>query len=522
MSVEDCTASPGSRLEIPSDATWIAQGGSQQLFFSVPYSVFEVLLEGTRGGGKTDCMIMDFSRECGLGFGAEWCGYLFKRTNPELQDVIQKCRKWLPKIFPGIKFREKPYFTITWPTGEWLMLRHMQNEDDYWDVHGSNVSWIGWEELSNWATPVLFLRCMSLIRSSHAEVARRKRVRATTNPGGPGHNWIRERYNLPVMRNKILQGTDIMIAHKWMSAEAAKDLGESITKPTLRMAIFSDLRENRVLMDADPTYIDTLKQTANSEAQYKAWLYGDWNIVSGGMFDDVWNQSTHFIKPFDIPQEWKIDRSFDWGDSKPFSLGWWAQSNGSDVRLRSGKWASTVPGDLFRINEWYGWNGQPNQGSKLISTEIAAGALERELQWKIYDRCLPGPADTGIFGPYDGKASIAQEMSKPIRRPNGREYRGITFTMAQKGPNTRIPGWNLMRKALRNAIRVDNKPRERPGLFIFDTCEHFARTIPVLPRHEVKTDDVDSDAEDHIADETRYRIVNVGSGFRMGQTIGDT
>ena len=505
---------PNSEVESSTPTVWGAQLGSQQLFFSVPYEVFEVLLEGTRGGGKTDCLIMDFARECGQGLGAEWNGILFKRTNPELEDVKKKIMKFFPQIFPGIRFKQSPYFEAIWPTGERLMLRHMGNEDDYWDVHGSSFSWMGWEELSNWPTPVLFLKCMSLVRSAHKEAARRKRVRATTNPGGPGHNWIRERYNLPQMRNKVIYSDDVMIARKWMSAEELK--ADAITEKRLRMAIFSDIRENRVFMDADPGYLDGLKQDANSEAQYRAWVYGDWNIVSGGMLDDVWNQSVHWIVPFDIPDSWFINRSFDWGETKPFSLGWWAQSDGCDVKLRSSKWASTVRGDLFRIGEWYGWNGQPNVGSKLTSTEIAAGAIERELGMKIYRRCMPGPADTGIFSGFDGKASIAAEMSKPVTRPNGRSYRGITFTEARKGPNSREPGWQLLRKTLKNSYREDNKPRERPGMFIFDTCTHFARTMPVLPRDEKYPDDVDTEAEDHIADETRYRVIEVGSGLRQG------
>ena len=287
------------------------------------------------------------------------------------------------------------------------------------------------------------------------------------------------------------------------------------------MAIFSDIRENKIFMEADPTYLDGLKQDAQSEAQYRAWVYGDWNIVAGGMFDDVWNQRVHWVNPFDIPAGWKIDRSFDYGDTRPFSLGYWAQSDGSDVKVRSGKWAPTVRGDLFRIGEVYGWNGQPNVGCRATSPEIAEMALEFELRNGIYQRCVAGPADTNIFMNYDGKGSIAAEMAKPIRRPNGREYRGITFTAAAKqGQFGRVNGWAMVRKAMKNSLVQNGKPRERPGLFIFSNCEHWARTVPVLPRSEKNPDDIDTTAEDHPADETRYRIVNVGSGFTVGTTVG--
>lgn len=497
---------------------WQAQPGSQQLFFSVPYDVREVLLEGTRGGGKTDCLLMDFAREVGQGLGAEWSGVLFKRTNPELRDVKEKVYRFFPKMFPGVRFIKSPYFEVIFPGGEKLMLRHMRHDDDYWDMHGASVPWIGWEELSNWSTPVLFLKCMSLLRSSNQQVARRKRVRATTNPGGPGHNWIRARYQLPIKRNQIIEGVDSQVAKQWMKDE---DIAESIdSKPRLRMAIFSDIRDNKVFMDADPDYLEGLKQDAETEAQYRAWVFGDWDIVSGGMFDDVWHQKWHWIQPFDIPQGWRIDRAFDWGETKPFSLGWFAESDGSDVVLKSGKRVSTVPGDLFHIAEYYGWNGQPNVGCKMTSSEIAECGLEVELKYQLYGRVQPGPADTGIFSGHDGKASIAEEMAKPIRRADGYEYNGLTFTEARKGPGSRESGWRIMRQSLKNAIRRDSRPRERPGLFIFDRCEQFARTVPVLPRSLKKPDDVDTDSEDHCGDMVRYRVIEQGGGVVFGHNSG--
>ena len=45
-----------------------------------------------------------------------------------------------------------------------------------------------------------------------------------------------------------------------------------------------------------------------------------------------------------------------------------------------------------------------------------------------------------------------------------------------------------------------------PRLFVFKTCRQFIRTVPVLPRDETDGDDVDTAAEDHVADEKRYRL----------------
>jgi hypothetical protein len=63
-------------------------------------------------------------------------------------------------------------------------------------------------------------------------------------------------------------------------------------------------------------------------------------------------------------------------------------------------------------------------------------------------------------------------------------------------------------------------PRELPGLFVFNTCEQFIRTVPVLPRDEKDLDDVNTEAEDHVADECRYFIRGVKQVASQGVTAG--
>lgn len=68
--------------------------------------------------------------------------------------------------------------------------------------------------------------------------------------------------------------------------------------------------------------------------------------------------------------------------------------------------------------------------------------------------------------------------------------------------------------------RVFVYPRERPGLFIFSNCTSFIDLIPVLPRDEKDMDDVNTDAEDHVADESRYLIRYVSNTGSTGVTTG--
>lgn len=479
-------------------ATWFPQEGSQDMFLRCP--LFEVLYEGTRGPGKTDALIMDFCQFVGRGFGEDWKGILFRQTYPQLVDVISKTKKWIPKMFAGAKYNASEHYW-TFPDGEMLYLRQFNKEDDYWNFHGHEYPWIGWEELCNWPTDTGYKRMMSCCRSTNKEMPRR--YRSTTNPYGPGHNWVKLRFRLPGSRFEPIMDS--------------RDEDGKLEPP--RVAIHGSIFENKILLAADPEYIDKIRASARNKAELSAWLKGSWDIVAGGMFDDVWDQRVHVLRAFKIPANWRIDRSFDWGSSKPFSVGWWAESDGSDVQMADGTWRSTVRGDVFRIAEWYGWNNKPNEGLRMLAVDIAKGIVEREIKMGIYGRVRAGPADSSIYDVENG-VSIGLDMEKKVRLDDGRTYNGVKFVPADKRPGSRKTGWELMRKMFKDAKKPEQGIRENPGLYIFSNCQHFIRTVPVLPRDEKDMDDVNTDAEDHIADETRYRVRSSGNRAKTGRSTG--
>lgn len=471
---------------------WTAQAGSQRLFLRT--DVFEVLYEGTRGPGKTDTLLMDFLQHVNQGFKSDWRGILFRRTYPELADVVAKTIKWFPEMVPGAQFNKADY-TWSFPQGEQLLLRHAKTVDDYWKYHGHAYPWIGWEELTNWADDALFRKMMSCCRSTNQDMPRK--VRATCNPYGVGHNWVKRRYRLPYSRGKVIK-------------DARDQEGE--LEPH-RMALHGHLEENRILLDADPDYIKRLRSSARNRAELAAWMRGSWDIVAGGMFDDCWDPKRHIVEPFRIPAGWRVDRAFDWGSSKPFSVGWWAESDGSRVQLENGRELHTVKGDLFRISEWYGCDPrESNTGLKMLATKVAEGIVIRQkamLENGLITRLpAPGPADSAIYDEEDGP-SIATNMAS----------KGVLWVKADKGPGSRKQGWEQVRRRLMAVLPPWEKPeafgqnlkpypwiRDEPGLFVFNTCVHFIETVPPLPRDDADLDDVDTDAEDHIGDETRYRV----------------
>lgn len=495
---------PGRRVRM----AWAPQEGSQQAFLEA--QEFEALYEGTRGPGKTDAGLMDFCQHVGQGYGVEWRGILFRHTYKQLKDVIGKTQKWFPRLFPDAKWNgSEKYWRFA--DGEQLILSYMERPSDYDNYHGHAYPWILFEELTKWATDECYKLMMSCCRSTFPGMPRK--YRATTNPYGVGHNWVKTRFGLPVPPRHIIGPR---IEYEFENPITGK------TTVLSRRAYHGDVSENKILLHADPDYIAKISESARNEAERRAWLFGDWDVVAGGMFDDVWFEARNHavIGRFDVPDSWPILRSFDWGSSKPFSVGWWTVADGSDLKMKDGTTRSTVRGDIIRIAEWYGWDGKtPNEGSKMLSKEIAKGIIEREIGWGWYGRAKDGVADSAIFNVEDGH-SIAEEMEGDIRLDDNRVVSGIRWSPADKRPGSRKLGWETMRARLKGTI-PQGGPREEIGMFIVgETNAQWLRTVPTLPRSDKDLDDVDTDAEDHAGDESRYFVRWDRPVAKSGRVIG--
>lgn len=452
---------------------WAPQPGSQTLFVTSP--VFETLYEGTRGPGKTNALLMDFCQHVGQGHGKAWRGILFRQSYPALADVVAKSQEWIPKAFPGAKYNESAH-VWKFPDGEELLFRYIERKADYWSYHGHEYPWIGWDELTNWASSDCYDIMRSCCRSSKPGVPRK--YRATANPHGPGHHWVKARFIDAAPRGVVT--TD--------------EHGNQ------RVTLHGHWSENRFLAENDPEYVNRLLEaTQDDPDQQAAWVDGSWDVAAGTFFGAVWSRKHHVLDPFEIPASWRIDRAFDWGSSKPFSVGWWAESDGSPVKVRNPvtgamEQRTFARGSLFRVGEWYGCQPKkPNTGLYMSGDEIGRGIIERQKNRWPGRVIHPGPADSSIFDVQDGHC-IADSFKKA----------GVTWLPANKGPGSRKNGWELIRERLGNAKR---HPQEKPGLYVFSDCLDFIRTVPMMPRDEKKPDDVDTTAEDHAGDETRYRVL---------------
>lgn len=466
-------------------AAFAAMPGSQAAFLAC--SDLEVLLHGNRGGGKSFTMLADFAQNVGVGFGSAYKGIIFKRNAQSFKELKSLARDLFSRVFPDATENVMLSYW-SFKTGERLYFGYFDSPQDYFSAyHGSSWTYIGFDELTEWATPECFLLAHSLLRSVHPGIP--LKIRATTNPGSSGNLWVKTRYKL--------SGAD----SPTIGPLIAGSIDEQGNTEPPRRAICSRLSENLVSIANDPKYIDRIVSSAGfDQNRLKAWRDGDWNVAGNGVFDDVWTAAKDFCvwPDFIVPESWKIYSAFDWGSARPFSCGWYAVSDGCNVSFPDGSKHSTLKGDLFRVGELYGCvPNRPNEGLRLPVSEIARRIKNYETSHGWAKRVRRGPADSSIFDPARSAdiPSIADDFSKA----------GITWEPADKSPYSRVQGVEQVRKLLGATIPVDGE-RLEPGLFICECCVNWLRTVPQLPRDPKEPNDVlkSETIEDHCIDETRY------------------
>ncbi len=499
---------------------WKPLPGSQSLALSCPCD--EILYEGTRGPGKTAAQLARFRRLVGAGYGSFWRGVILDLEYKDLADLIVQSKRMFGAFNDGAKFLSSPSdLKWVWPTGEELLLRYGKREEDYWKFHGQEIPFQGWNELTKQKDSKFYESMFSCRRSSfrpedyplpNGQLLPPIPLEtfATTNPFGIGHNWVKRRFIESVKRGTVQRHTQTIFNPQTQQEE-------DIT--LTRVAIHGSWRENPYL---DPGYIAMLHNITDPNKK-KAWVEGSWDVTAGGRFDHLWREEIHAIEPFKIPSSWRVDRAHDWGESKPFSNLWFAESDGAPVQV-DGRQYNYPAGSLFLIGEWYGCpKDQLNEGLNMPSTDVGRGVawIDKQMTGKagdeespeglkegqlnilssICNEVLPGPADSAIFNTGDNELSIGDKMAKA----------GCRWKEADKRPGSRINGASLfcdMLKAALDAKKKESGMPEEPAFYVFNHCRGWMSRVPTLPRDTKKTDDVDTDAEDHDWDATRYRVLN--------------
>lgn len=446
---------------------WQPQPGPQTLLIECP--VFEVFFGGARGGGKTEGSIGDWLQHSSE-YGENAIGIFVRRKFKQLAEVIARTQQLFTKL--GAKFNvQQSQWKMA--NGARLKFVYLERDADAEEYQGHSYTRVYVEEATNFPSPDPINKLRATLRSAAGVPCG---MRLTGNPGGAGHNWVKARYITPDPRGfKLIRE----------ETEVEVDGVKSVVWLE-RVFIPSKIGDNSLLMRNDPTYILRLRQSG-SAALVKAWLEGNWDIVDGAFFDE-WCEK-HVLSAADwlkrMPAVAQRFRAFDWGSAKPFSVGWYILSDGT--------WG--LPKDaLVKYEEWYGAKA-PNVGLKMLAVDVAQGIKERE---KDRGRTIQyGVADPSIYI-RDGGPSIAESMS----------IKGVNWRRAD---NKRHAGAEMMHQRLLGETRGERGQPDfeyTPMLYFLDCCDDSIRTIPTLQHDEHDPEDVDTEAEDHAYDETRYAVMS--------------
>lgn len=402
---------------------------------------------GARGGGKswfvrtkTKLLCANFPKIRIL---------IIRRTYPELRaNHINPLKE---ELHVGTKYALATYNDsnkeMRFKNGSLITFGYCNTESDVDRYQGTEADVIFFDEATQLAE--MWIKKISACMRGVNEFP--KRIYYTCNPGGQGHAYIKR----------------LFIDKKYEKGERPEDY----------FFIQSLVTDNKALLDSDPDYVAQLE--ALPDKLRKAWLEGSWDIFEGQFFEEFrddpegyeTHQFSHVIKPFDIPKSWPIYMGYDFGYSKPFSFLWFAISP-DDV--------------MYIICELYGCTGEPNEGVKWIAPQQFEKVKDIEAMHPLLKdrKIVRRIADPAIWKAESGE-SVAETAAAMQ----------IYF---DKADNSRIAGWMQMH------YRLAFDDNGYAKLYVFDTCKHFIRTMPLQTYSETIPEDLDSDLEDHCEDACRY------------------
>jgi hypothetical protein len=436
----------------------------------------ETLYGGAAGGGKSFLM-----RLSAIAWAMAIPGlqvYLFRRT----RDDLAKNHMEGPTGFRALLAQfvsdgrcEIVEDEIRLETGARIYLCHCKDEKDIYKYQGAEMHVLLIDELTHFTeTMYRFLR--NRVRMAGITLPRGyegcfPRILCGANPGHIGHLWVKQTF---------IDGRIPYAIERTPKREGGM----------LRQFIPARLEDNPSLSEDDPGYEDRLEGLGSREL-VNAMRWGDWDVMAGA-FLDCWSARRHVIDPEPLPPHWPRLRSADWGSASPYSVGWWAVAS-EPYKTAGGIWLPR--GCLVRYRELYGMQpGRPNVGLKQPAETV--GALLWQLE-RNDPKLAYGVLDPSCFRS-DGGPTIAQRLTAGSGG-------NIFFRPAD---NTRVPGRGAMGGWDQLRARLVGDADGRAMMVVFSTCRDTIRTLPALQHDPARPEDVDTNGEDHAADDIRYACMS--------------
>ncbi len=244
----------------PPKKFWKPHPGPQAEFMQRVEDV--ALFGGSKGPGKTDALLYESLYQKDK---KNYRALILRRTYPQLQEILDRAHGAFPLLggkWDGGKSRYR------FPSGALITFGHCQNEEDKRRYQGHEYQYIGFDQLDEFAESQFNFICM---QNRTSDPTLKCYIRATANPGGVGHWWVKRRF----IDNKKPGNTYVI--------EFKIPHGRVLTRTSV--FIPATIYDNPTLIEANPTYLANLMSLP--EEDQKAYLQGDWNVFSSQTIFDA-------------------------------------------------------------------------------------------------------------------------------------------------------------------------------------------------------------------------------------------
>lgn len=388
----------------------------QQAF--IDSQAFETLFGGAAGGGKSYGQLVD-----GLLYALKYPKskqIIFRSTFADLEKSLIRTSMDLYPL--SIADYNSSKHTWKFKNGSIVDFGYIQYEKDVYQYQSAEYDVIRFDELTHF-TEFMYTYMISRCRGANPYP---KCIKSSTNPGGVGHNWVKERF-IDIGAPNVIHTCKL-------------ETGETTT----RIFIPSFVQDNKFMLTYDPDYIKRLD--ALPEKERRALKYGDWDIFDGQFFTEF-KRDIHVIEPFEIPKDWYIYFVMDYGLDK--LAGYWI--------------AVDYNNNAYVFREVY-------ESNLLVSQ--ARDKIKEMTNEQIY--LYLAPPDLWNRHKETGKstADIFEEGDITLYKTN----------------NDRIQGWLQMKEWLKPY--KDEQGCMTARLKIFNTCKNLIRCLPQVQHDEKRVGDI--------------------------------
>ena len=382
-----------------------------------------------------------------------------RRSMPQLLENIDRSTRMFTKLDPGAQYSKERH-SWTFSSGYKFTFGHCREKDSHQDYLSKQYTHLGLDEGYQFES-FQYEELDARVRTADPVLSHFLRTRVMSNPA-PG--WLKERFVTPDAKGNVLFRVKVL------------DPQTGETHYRTRYFMPGRLDDNPDKEFVRQYKIRLLSKPSHMRARY---LYGDWNSVEGGYFEDDYNPQVHIIEPFKIPRDWPKFRSMDWGYKAPGSIGWFALDRDEN------------------LYQFYEFNFR-----LMKDTEVAERLKEIEQRFGFWDKRqnksrLQGVADTQLWEERgdSGKSKAAVFAEK-----------GIYWRPADKA--------SIARNAERVTERLRDYDKDKPpGLMLFRDCKKTAEMLA-----SIEVDENDSTVPNkksplkHFFDQLAYACAHASRG----------